>query len=290
MENRYRFSTAARLALAKHFKYADDQPRDDHGRFASSGGASSGDPVTGEKTKQILSSLIKPEENDLPQKATHEFADKASILDAADKERPGYEKVMDKGEGISRLMGAKPIVMGAGDKFEKTLAEMQAHKGPVVIVAPLKTPERAEAKVKGDYGGNWGKLNDMLRGTVAVDTVHDIPKAMGALREAAKAQGWSIAQKPKTSMLNPGETHYRDVNLVLKSTKGMTAEVQINLKSMIAAKSEGHKYYEEHQALQRKIEGEKRTPTTEETATAEKLIAKQKKIYDDAWEKGGGTH
>lgn len=160
-----------------------------------------------------------------------------------------------------------------------------------LFMGPLKGQERAEEKVRTDYNGDWSQVRDMVRATIAVPMVTQIPKVLAEL----KAAGIELAQKPKNNLVKPLPGGYRDLNMIVKLPNGLLAELQVHIKPMTLAKEKGHKPYE----TTRSIEGKYResgvgSDTSKwEPGDREKHAAamkEQEKLYGDAWDKatGGG--
>lgn len=158
-----------------------------------------------------------------------------------------------------------------------------------LFMGPLKGQERAEEKVRTDYNGDWSQVRDMVRATIAVPMVTQIPKVLAEL----KAAGIELAQKPKNNLVKPLPGGYRDLNLIVKLPNGLLAELQVHIKPMTLAKEKGHKPYE----TTRSIEGKYRengvgSDTSKwDAGDREKHAAamqEQEKLYGDAWEKAKG--
>lgn len=164
-----------------------------------------------------------------------------------------------------------------------------------LFIGPLKTKSRAEAKVKADYTDKetgeeeWNQLKDMVRATIAVPSVTQIPKVLAEMKKA----GIVLAQQPKNNLTGEGlhGSGYRDVNLIVKMPNGMLAELQIHCKPMTQAKEHGHEYYAENAAIERqydKNDEERKTWPEEHKAKHAENHGKMKNIYDKAWDKSIG--
>lgn len=164
-----------------------------------------------------------------------------------------------------------------------------------LFIGPLKSKDRAEAKVKADYTNKdtgdeeWYKLKDMVRATIAVPSITQIPKVLAEMKKA----GIVLAQKPKNNLTGEGlhGTGYRDVNLIVKMPNGMLAELQIHVKAITQAKEQGHKPYAANAAISRQYESsdEKRdTWTDEHKDEHDENSVKMKRGYDKAWDKSIG--
>ena len=159
-----------------------------------------------------------------------------------------------------------------------------------LFMGPLKGEARAREKVAADYKGDWSQVRDMVRATIAVPKVTQIPKVLAEL----KAQGMELAQKPKNNLVKPLPGGYRDVNLIVKMPNGLLAELQIHIKPMTLAKEQGHEPYEVSRSIQAKYkeknledEPEKWDPADRETHA--KAMKQQEDLYNPAWEKASSS-
>jgi len=155
-----------------------------------------------------------------------------------------------------------------------------------LFMGPLKGEKRAKEKVAQDYDGDWSQLRDMVRATIAVPGVTQIPKVLAEL----KAAGIELAQKPKNNLVKPLPGGYRDINMIMRLPNGMLAEMQVHVKPMTLAKEKGHKPYE----TTRSIEGKYRENgvgsdtskwDAKDRETHAAAMKEQESLYGDAWEK-----
>ncbi len=183
------------------------------------------------------------------------------------------------------------INIDSKEAFDSMLADFDSgkSKGPVIVLAPIKGIDRAAEKARQDYGNDWGKMKDLVRGTVAVDSVDEINGAIEAVRAEMADRGWTLAQKPKDRFANPLPSGYRDILLVLKGPGGMMAELQIHTKAMLAAKQlRGHKLYEEQRTIDGAIRENGGKASPEQLARIDELEKQQAAVYIAAWEKSRG--
>ena len=164
-----------------------------------------------------------------------------------------------------------------------------------LFIGPLKKQDRAEAKVKADYTNkktgeqDWTQLKDMVRATIAVPSVTQIPKVLAEMKKA----GIELAQQPKNNLTGEGlyGSGYRDINLIVKMPNGMLAELQIHCKPMTHAKEHGHEHYAANAAIERQYDSEDedhKTWSEEHKKTHAENASKMKAIYDEAWDKSIG--
>lgn len=159
-----------------------------------------------------------------------------------------------------------------------------------LFMGPLKGKDRAEEKVRTDYKGDWSQLRDMVRATIAVPAVTQIPRVLAEL----KAAGIHLAQKPKNNLVKPLPGGYRDLNMIVKLPNGLLAELQVHVKPMTLAKEKGHKDYETTRSIEAKykekgLDKDKSKWSPEDREAHAAAMAKQEKIYGEAWDRATNT-
>lgn len=225
--------------------------------------------------------LFKPEEADLPAAPSQPTKDPEELFAKSHETLAELQEWLDRDKGICPDLGYKTMTTSP-EKADMT------QPGGMLFIAGVKGMDRARQKVETDYGGDWSKLRDTVRCSIAVDTMADLEKTMAALR----AGGMELAAKPKDRMTSPTESGYRDISMNVRFKSGIIGEVQLHLKSMLVAKSAGHKHYETERSLQ--AEAQKAGPppdlAPEKMAQLEDARKKQIAIYGAAWQKvqGGG--
>ena len=155
-----------------------------------------------------------------------------------------------------------------------------------MFMGPLKKQDKSTKKVLSDYGGDWGGLKDLVRATVAVKTVDDVHSLLAGLKEA----GVKMLQRPKDNMTAGTPDGYRDINLIMAAPNGMPVELQVQVKAITRAKSEGHEFYNENIAIEQRNKG-KALPDWSEKDRQEfaNNRAQQNKIYGKAWGEATGV-
>lgn len=155
--------------------------------------------------------------------------------------------------------------------------------GGMLFIAPTKGLQRAKEKVEADYGGDWSRLKDAARCTIAVDTIDQVHEVVDKL----KAGGMIVAQPMKDRYKGkPAKGGYRDINIIIRAPNGHLTEVQINTKAMMQAKNAGHKDYEVVRSLDAKygeVEFDDWSP--EDQATFRKHDAAMEALYGAAYAK-----
>jgi RNA polymerase sigma factor (sigma-70 family) len=241
------------------------------------------DPKT-EPPKQstaVFENLFTEEELKLPKEVTHPYKTMEDVYKAAYYAKETFDLALNHGQGVDKALGGKTVAPKSQEEFMEALKS----EGPVVIIAGVKGEKRAKEKVQQDYEGDWSKIGDMVRATVAVDDVGSIPVALGKIREYMRSQGWELASTPKDRFSRPTPEGYRDVMMKFAGPNGLTAELQLNTKEMIFAKEgEGHDLYNKSRKIEGRAREEKRELTPEEDRELQQLIAEQKRVYSAAWE------
>ncbi len=172
--------------------------------------------------------------------------------------------------------------------FERGVAgiarELGLSKRP--MLAPLKGVKRAGEKTLSDYrnieDGTYDptKLKDLVRGTLVVDRLDQVPAVIAAVeRRFGKPTKFRNTLDPSVDGIDGG---YRDVNMNVR-VDGHTVELQINTPEMLRAKDAGHKLYEEQRAIRAKAAREDRALTPAEQAKNAELVARMREIYAAAW-------
>jgi len=215
----------------------------------------------------------------LPAEAFQPHKDPAQLFAHAAETHELQLDFLDRGAGLAADIGAATV---RGDL--KETPDFDA-PGPVVMIGPMKEMDRSSAKVARDYKGDWSKLNDVVRASIAVDTYAEVPGLLARLLGGVK-----LARKPKDRFLNPTVSGYRDVLLNVTYPNGHVGEVQIHVKSMLKAKKIGHKYYGEVREIEGAAEAEgRKTLTPEEQAIVDKANAKAHALYKKAWAEAQGV-
>lgn len=171
----------------------------------------------------------------------------------------------------------------AKPEFDATNAAIAERLGVSAATVELKGRTRAEQKARDDYAGNVGRLNDLVRTTFEVN---DLGQVEDVLREVQASYPETVGLKHylAADVPTPYAGGYRDSKVVVALPNGSKAEVQINLKPMLAAKQQAHPLYEQWRVLDARITKENRAPTPEERARLDELEAAQAAIYAPAWD------
>lgn len=233
-------------------------------------------------------------------------------MDELEKELPGthnearvnsdcvtYERLMTKSnltqpkmvEGLDK--GHEKEWIGKNAYIAEHTMESIMKPGPCLILAPVKGEKRIREKVENDYEGDYTKICDSVRCSMAVDSFDEIPNIVRNLGKKVKL----VHSKNRFKNDSNG---YRDLLLNVQYDNGMVGEVQIHVKPMLIAKEfgEGHKLYERQREIESRWPKPKGNQTYEDVITDDgdkmswlDLRRKQKELYDNAWKqatKGSG--
>lgn len=162
--------------------------------------------------------------------------------------------------------------------FFRLLQRIAEASGGQVVTTPLKSRERAEAKIAAEYEGRAAEIKDLLRGSIHYNSLKQLYQGLEQLKEEA-VEVLLIKDRFK----NPTRSGYRDALVNIRTPNGVIAELQLHLEQILVAKFEGHKYYEQEQELNRRAKLENRKLTLEESYQIEAIRSKQKELYEVAF-------
>ena len=133
--------------------------------------------------------------------------------------------------------------------------------GGILLLAPLKGADRTIAKVTVDHQGDPTRMKDILRATLIAS---DLGQARAVI-DATKARFETTGKdrdllRPDADASKTGG--YRDAKFNI-AINGITAEVQVSIPEMVAAKAEVHHNYAAAEKIARKAKGEERSLTAE---------------------------
>jgi len=264
----------------------EDHPRDALGRWSDVGGGASAAQLIGRAkiAHENSGGLFDPKElQDLPEQVKQSEKDGDKLFEQAREAHEMQLDLLDRDKGLSKDIGAKTI---RGDKmplgeFVKNIEKSTDEPGPMVVIGPMKSKERSEEKVKADGAGDWSTLTDVVRSTVAVDTMSQV----GDVVRHLQAHGIQLARKPTDRFTNPTVAGYRDLMLKVKYPNGHVGEIQVQIKGMLKAKEKAHGHYEKVRSIEAKLKTENRAMTDSERKTYDEANSKMKEIYSSAWHK-----
>ncbi len=148
------------------------------------------------------------------------------------------------------------------------------------IIAPfLKERDRAEEKVASDYGGDWSRLLDVVRATVAVDSLEELEEAVKKVSKSGKVV------RVKNRFSSPLSNGYRDYLMNLQLPSGVIAEVQFHLKPILKAREQEKEIYETVREIEAALKEEGRdSMTEEEIAKVQEAHDESSHLFEQAWQ------
>lgn len=167
-----------------------------------------------------------------------------------------------------------------GEKVDKFAEYDYSKPGVIFGFGPPKTKESAARKVNQKYGGNWGNLGDAVRGSIGFDSVEELRDGV----EKLKAAGVKVAAKPSNKFAKPTDAGYRDLNLNIEMPNGVIGELQLHLKPILQAKTDGHRDYNVSRLLDAKAKNDPPLTEDEEKELQSRLL-KQRSLYGEAMNK-----
>jgi hypothetical protein len=190
-------------------------------------------------------------------------------------EKP-LERLKPEQANVLRLLYGQAVALKPG--FDDVITAVAKAVGGKPMHGPIKTSDRAVAKIAADYDGDATRISDLLRATVLVDDHDSLQSALTGVLGKYPLAGKSRNKYAPDSV--PWADGYRDV-LLKVSVNGHVAEVQVNTPKMLAAKERMHAEYARRSEIERAAKGRERT--AEEVAEIDALNAKMKREYDAAY-------
>jgi hypothetical protein len=266
-------------------------PRDKSGRFASTASQKAAEAEHLPK----LEAMLAPFAEGKPSRASYDtppsgYEDLRKMAAPAQNEfENALRNVVGPAVGAQEtkpMAGYDPEQHGNADRyFEASMVKAAQAGGAHYVIAPMKSEKSAASKANRfpheDGSTNWGAVDDMVRGTIAADTIQGATEMASQVLEALTAEGWTMAAAPKNRFSSPYQG-YRDLKLSLKSPSGAIAELQIHVNDILIAKNgPGHALYESTRELQPKVEREE--ASSEEKAKYRALTRQSERLYTSAW-------
>lgn len=227
------------------------------------------------RQKAVQSSAPAPPEPRQPVKPDCGYA---SLAKKAKLAEDAFNSVLNK-LGLDRT--TLDEVLNYPDEFLKG--------SPVIVPGPLKAERRSREKVETDYGGDWSRLLDILRASVAADSEDELRKLVETLKKNE-----TLARPPKDRIAEPLPNGYRDIlaNVVLPN--GVIAEIQFHTKPMLLAREVEHGNYEQARRQLARSKKNGKAISEEDQQKLDQLLRESKEIYAEAWKpsqklKGAGA-
>lgn len=206
------------------------------------------------------------------------IADPEKLWAQGEKVKPAFDQILQRaGDRLGAIEQVSPGARAAASQVQH----------PLVITAPLKAKDgRGLEKVKTKYAGDFTKLKDIVRGTIAVPSMEELPAALHAIVKEADAAGWKVTglenrfTREQGSKINTGANTfgYKDLSMHLVSPDGHVAELQINTIPLMVAKEQGggHQFYDQVRPILEKKTGDR---TLAEQRQLDKATVESRRVY-----------
>jgi hypothetical protein len=179
-----------------------------------------------------------------------------SLLGQATEAQPKFDEIF---ELLKISTGA---ITEKYEKTKKTMVDNPANNGKTLVprykesevdysgVAPLKGEARSKQKAVEKYKGNYGRILDVVRGTLSFNTFAEMIEGMEVVSNNEAKLGYKVARCKQTYQTDEGrtgsQTLYGDIKMNIKeASTGHICELQFTLKDFIDVKQKGHHSYEE---------------------------------------------
>lgn len=163
-------------------------------------------------------------------------------------------------ELYQQAQASAPVLENTGQSILNRLKTQnpEMFEGVVFEMGPIKSRDRAHAKIESDYGGNHRDIKDLVRGRFVVNT----PEQIKAIKQAILDEFDIDSMKDKYAV--PSDTGYRDINTKIALENGHVAEIQIQQRDMLRVNRLSHDIMEDVQQIQRRAKLENRVLTEAE--------------------------
>lgn len=187
-------------------------------------------------------------------------------------QRLGEEGAEELHELYQRAAAAKP-------GFDRELGRIAEETNSELKAPPLKGTARAVDKIISDYKGDVDRIKDIVRATIVTATPEDALKVAEDVK-----QRLDVLAEGQRNLLDPTAPTppdgYRDIKYNVRLSTGVIAEVQINVRDLVEAKSEVHSLYEQRSYIERTM-GD--MPTPEQEANINSLNGQMRQVYAAAF-------
>lgn len=134
--------------------------------------------------------------------------------------------------------------------FDEALSSIADELGAKVKLAKVKGGDRLLQKHLDDNRGDVTRMRDLVRGSIIVRSMADVPAAVAAIRQKFEVARDSLGEERfKDRFKEPLETGYSDILMNVIRKDGGVAEIQVHVPEMFAAKEAGHKLYDIERTL-----------------------------------------
>ena len=231
-----------------------------------------------------ISEFFTPEEIALPAKARQKYNTMDELFDQAEETCEYMLDWLNRGRGIDKKLGLRRIDLTPSDM--PNFFEDFDRDGSVLVIVPQKKEDRATEKVDADYDGDWSRLVDIVRATIAVEEYSELQSVVDALRES----GMVLARRPEDSFVTPSVCGCRRLKVNMVYPNGHIGEIQIHLKGIFRISVCDHELYEKVREIESNAKKQDRDwLTKEEIAVVVGLNRVIADRYEQAWKQYAPT-
>lgn len=161
--------------------------------------------------------------------------------------------------------------------FDQWVTQIANQYGGRPILAAIKGRERALEKALTMFGGDAEKVRDIVRATIAVDSLDELNQLVAALQEIPFA---IVYQRNLYAMGRTLPGGYQDAKLDIRFGN-LYVELQVNTERMLQAKEQAHPLYERRRYLAEK-RGQLQALSAADRAEIQRLDEQMQAIYEQA--------
>ena len=229
----------------------------------------------------LTTSLLTKEEMALPSVVHQSAYTEADIYEQAIDAHNEMMVWLDGGGAFERKLGLKHYHQRDCLEPKIDFDEFDSF----LITTPMKSEARAREKVESDYKGDWSRLLDVVRATIAVRTLGDVDRIVQGLR----VSGMRLV-RVKNRFEKPDRHGYRDLHLNVAYSNGHIGEIQIHVIPMLKAREKMYENYKNFRGVGATVKNEGRTEyTPEEKQKVDTASAAMIEEYGKAWAKANGV-
>lgn len=184
---------------------------------------------------------------------------------------------LDFAQLYGQAKDAVPLLRSTGKNILAALKHRPGMSSVAFEMGEIKEPDRALAKILGDYRGDPKQISDITRGRFVVQNATQVRTLQKYIAENADSLG---LEKTKNRFEVPSDTHFRDINMKLRMKNGHVVELRIELDDMVRVAKQTHSPYAQVQMIERRAEIEKRDMTAAEARQRAELMDTIRDMHD----------
>ena len=186
--------------------------------------------------QKSASQFFSTREMSLPEKAEQPASTMGELYQEAALASEYMASWLNMGQGLDKKLGLRRLDMDS-DNIEGFLREFDK-PGAVLVFPSMKGKERAMEKVETEYEGDWSRLVDIVRATIAVEKISDLKRVVDELMVGTK-----LARRPEDSFVEQSAWGFRRLKINAVMPNGHIIEVQVHLKGIFRVCVQTHDLY-----------------------------------------------